>query len=114
VADTNIIRLTINLEDYVVKIAEQKAKYMFNADISSYINWLIRSNNKREIRKKVLEIEASLEEIKPDMSPNTSKIAMYDNLCKFCNKEIYAGDEICRAEGYENYIHKKCCKRPIS
>lgn len=113
-ANSNIIRVNINLEDYVVAVAEQKAKYMFNADLSSYINWLIRSNNKREIRKKVLALEEALEATKPEMTPNTNKIAMYDNTCKFCNGEIYPGDEICRAEGFENYIHKKCCKKTIS
>jgi hypothetical protein len=109
--NSNIVRITINLEDYVVTIAEQKAKYMFNSDISAYINWLIRTNNKSEIVKRVIEIEDDLEAIKPEMTPNTLKVAMYDNTCKFCNHEIYPGDDICRAEGYENYIHKKCCKK---
>jgi hypothetical protein len=108
--NSNLVRITLTIEDYVVEVAEQKAKYIFNADISAYINWLIRSNNKREIKKKVLELEAALEATKPEMLPNTNKIAMYDNTCKFCNNEIYPGDEICKAEGYENYIHKRCCK----
>lgn len=108
--DSKTSRITITLEDYVIAVAEQKAKYMFNSDISAYINWLIRSNNKREIRKKVLEIERTLEAAKPLMIQGTQKIAMYDNTCKFCNHEIYPGEEICKAEGFENYIHKKCCK----
>lgn len=94
-----------------MEVAEQKAKYMFNADISAYISWLIRSNNIREIKKKVIEIEEALEATKPEMIPDTQKFAMYDNTCKFCNQQIYPGDEICKANGYENYIHKKCCKK---
>lgn len=111
--NSNIVRITLNIEDYVVDVAEQKAKYMFNSDMSAYINWLIRSNNKREIKKKVIAIEEALEATKPEMLPNTNKIAMYDNTCKFCNHQIYPGDEICRAKDYENYLHKKCCKKPL-
>ena len=44
------------------------------------------------------------------MTPGTDKTAMYNNVCDYCKEPIYQGDEICKAEGYENYIHKKCCK----
>lgn len=103
-------RLTLNLDDYVIRIAEEKAKVMFKGNIDNYINWLICSNNKLEVKKAVKEIERKLEEKKPAAVPETQKTAMYNNECDFCKEPIYQGDEICKAEGYENYIHLKCTK----
>lgn len=107
----NIKRLTITLDDYVLKVAEEKAKMMFKGNLDNYINWLICSNNKHEIRKVAKQLESKLEEKKPLAIPDTRKTAMYNNTCDFCNESIYQGDEISRAEGYSNYIHSGCCKK---
>lgn len=104
-------RLTLTLDDYVIKITEQKAKIMFKGNIDNYINWLICSNNKQEVKKAVREIDEKLEKKKPAAIPETLKTAMYNNICDFCKEPIYQGDEICKAEGYENYIHLKCSKK---
>ena len=56
----NIKRLTINLEDYILEIAEEKSKIMFKGKIEDYIHWLICSNNKYEVKKKIKEIEKSI------------------------------------------------------
>jgi hypothetical protein len=106
--ENNSKRLTITLDEYVIRIAEEKAKLMFKGDINNYINWLICSNNKFEIRKVVDDIEKKLNMKKPFLVSGTKKTAMYNNTCDFCNKPIYQGDEICKAEGFENYIHIKC------
>lgn len=103
-------RLTVNLDDYVIEIAKQKAQIMFKGSLDYYINWLICSNNKQEIKKKVKSQEKEIEKKKPLALPDTDKIAIYNNICNFCNEPIFPGDEICKAEGYENYIHKKCSK----
>jgi hypothetical protein len=107
----NIKRLTVTLDDYVIKVAEEKAKLMFKGNIDNYINWLICSNNKHEIRKAAKQLESKLEEKKPLAIPDTKKTAMYNNTCDFCDDPIYQGDEICKAEGYANYIHRSCCKK---
>lgn len=107
----NIKRLTINLEDYILDIAEEKAKIMFKGKIDDYIHWLICNNNKYEVKKKIKEIEKLLEEQKLTAIPETYKTAMYNNICEYCGEAINQGDEICRAEGYKNYIHKKHCKK---
>lgn len=107
----SIKRLTVNLDDYVIKIAEEKAKVMFKGNVDNYIHWLISSNNKQQVKKVVKDMEKKLEEKKPAAIPNTSKTAMYNNVCDFCKQPIYQGEEICKAEGYENYIHRKCCKK---
>lgn len=104
-------RLTVNLEDYVIEIAQKKAKAMFSGDLENYINWLICSNNKQEVMKKVKLIDEDLEKKKPQAITDTVKTAMYNSVCDFCNGPIYQGVEICKAEGYENYIHKDCCKK---
>jgi|GEM_PF-1732147 len=109
--DKNVKRLTVTLDDYVVKIAEEKAKVMFKGNMDNYINWLICTNNKHEIKKVVKQLEMNQEENKPIPIPDTRKTAMYNNLCDFCKEPIYQGDEICKAEGYDNYIHRKCCKK---
>lgn len=103
-------RLTVTLDDYVIEAAQQKADVMFKGNLDYYINWLICSNNKQEIKKKVKDIQKGQEKNKPKAIPDTEKTAMYNNTCDYCNQPIYQGDEICKAEGYENYIHKKCCK----
>lgn len=107
----SIKRLTVNLDDYVMKIAEEKAKVMFKGNMDNYINWLICSNNRNEVRKIVSEKEKELEEKKPRKVPDTQKTAMYNNVCDFCKQPIYQGEEISKAEDYENYIHLKCCKK---
>lgn len=104
-------RLTVNLEDYVILVAQQKANIMFKGNLDYYINWLICSNNKQEVKKKIKIIGEYLYEKKPLAILDTVKTAMYNNVCDFCKGPIYQGDEICKAEGYENYIHKKCCKK---
>ncbi len=104
-------RLTITLDDYIIKIAEAKAKIMFKGNMDNYINWLICSNNKQDVRKAVKIIEADKEKKKPIAVPETLKTAMFNNVCDYCNQPIYQGDEICKAEDYENYIHKRCCRR---
>lgn len=104
-------RLIVNLEEYVVEVAQEKANIMFKGDLDCYINWLICSNNKHEIKKKVKLIDEVLEAKKPEPIPDTVKTAMYNNVCDFCKEPIYQGEEICQAEGYEHYIHKKCCKK---
>lgn len=104
-------RLTVTLDDYVIKIAEEKAKLMFKGDINNYINWLICSNNKQEVKKIVEELDKKLSMKKPVLITGSEKNAMYNNVCAFCNKPIYQGDEICKAEGYDNYIHKKCSRK---
>jgi len=104
-------RLTVNLEDYVIEVAQQKAKIMFKGNLDNYINWLICSNNKQEVMKKVKLIDEHLEKNKPQAITDSVKTAMYDNVCDFCKGPIYQGVEICKAEGYENYIHKNCCKK---
>lgn len=106
-------RLTVTLEDYVIKIAEAKAKIMFKGNIDNYINWLICTNNKHEIKKAVRQLEMEKDEKKPISIPDTMKTAMYNNICDFCKEPIYQGDEICKAEGYDNYIHRKCCKKEV-
>lgn len=106
-----IKRLTVTLDEYIIKIAEEKAKTMFKGNVDNYINWLICSNNKFEVKKAVKDLEKQLEEQKPEAIPETLKTAMYNNECDFCKQPIYQGDEICRAEGYANYIHRKCCRR---
>jgi hypothetical protein len=107
----NAKRLTVTLDDYVVKIAEEKAKVMFKGNIDNYINWLICTNNKHEIKKAVKLLEKKEEDRKPVAVKDTKKTAMYNNTCDYCKEPIYQGDEICKAEGYENYIHSKCCKK---
>lgn len=107
----NIKRMTVNLEEYVIKIAEEKASVMFKGNMDNYINWLICNNNKSEVKKAVKEKEKELEERKPAAVPDTQKTAMYNNVCDFCNQPIYQGEEISKAEGYENYIHLRCCKK---
>lgn len=104
-------RLTVTLDDYIIKIAEEKAKILFKGNIDNYINWLIWSDDKQEVKKAFKKIEKKQEEKKPVAIPETIKIAMYNNVCDFCKGPIYQGDEICKAEGYENYIHRKCCKK---
>jgi hypothetical protein len=106
-------RLTVNLEDYVIELAQQKANLMFKGNLDYYINWLICSNNRQEVKKKVKLIDEALEKRKPKAILDTVKIAMYNNECDFCKGSIYQGDEICKAEGYENYIHKRCCNREM-
>lgn len=103
-------RLTVTLEYYIIKIAEEKAKVMFKGNINNYINRLICSNNKHEVRKAVKIIEQEQEKKKPLAVPETVKTAMFNNVCNYCNQTIYQGDEICKAEDYESYIHRKCCK----
>lgn len=105
-----IKRITISLDDYVIEIAEQKSKAMFKGDMDNYINWLICNNNKHAVEKKIRALEKRQEEKKPSAILDSVKTAMYNNVCEYCNEDIYQGDEICRAEGYDNYIHKKCCK----
>jgi hypothetical protein len=109
----NVKRLTVTLDDYVVKIAEDKAKVMFKGNMDNYINWLICTNNKHEVKKAVKHLENKLEEKKPLAIPDTNKTAMYNNTCDFCKEPIYQGDEICKAEGFESYIHKRCCKKDL-
>jgi len=104
-------RLSVNLEDYVLEVAQQKANIMFKGDIDYYVNWLICSNNKREVKKKIKLINEALEEKRPKAIPDSVKTAMYNNVCDFCKEPIYQGDEICKAEGYGSYIHKRCCKK---
>jgi hypothetical protein len=104
-------RITVSLEDYVIEVAQQKAKIMFKGNLDYYINWLICSNNKQVVIKKVKLIDEDLEKKKPQSITDTVKTAMYNNVCDFCKSPIYQGGEICKAEGYENYIHKKCCKK---
>ena len=103
-------RVTINLEEYVLKAAEEKAKIMFRGSLDDYINYLICSNNVAVIKKAVKREEARIEKLKPTMLEGSVKSAMYNNVCDFCKRPIYQGEEICKAEGYESYIHKKCCK----
>lgn len=107
----NAKRLTVTLDDYVIKVAEEKAKVMFKGNMDNYINWLICSNNKHEIKKAVDKFERNQEEKKPIAVPDTKKTAMYNNTCDFCKEPIYQGDEICKAESFENYIHCRCCKK---
>lgn len=102
--------LSVNLDDYVIKIARQKARVMFRGNLDYYINWLICNNNKQETKKIVNAIEKEKEKRKPVPIPNTDKTAMYNNVCDYCKKSIYQGEEICKAEGYEKYIHKRCCR----
>lgn len=104
-------KLTVNLDDYVIELAQQKANLSFKGNLDYYINWLICSNNKLAVKKKVKLIDEALEKRRPQPIPDTVKTAMYNNVCDFCKESIYQGDEICKAEGYENYIHKKCCKK---
>lgn len=104
-------KLTVNLDEYVIELAIQKANIMFKGNMDYYLNWLICSNNKLEAKKKVKLKDEDLEKSKPRAISDTVKTAMYNNVCDFCKGSIYQGDEICRAEGYENYIHKKCCKK---
>ncbi|WP_156940020.1 hypothetical protein [Clostridium lundense] len=52
-----------------------------------------------------------MENRKPKAAPNSLKTVVFNNICDFCKELIYAREEICRAEGYENYIHKKCFKK---
>lgn len=104
-------RLTVTLDDYVIKIAEAKAKIMFKGNIDNYINWLICTNNKLEVKKAVRQLEMKRDEKKPVAILETLKTAMYNNICDYCKEAIYQGDEICKAEGYENYIHRRCCKK---
>ena len=104
-------RLTVNLDDYVIELALQKANIMFKGNMDYYINWLICSNNKQGVMKKVKLKDEELEKRKPQAIPDTVKIAMYNNACDFCKGPIYQGVEICKAEEYENYIHKNCCKK---
>jgi len=61
-------RITVTLDDYVIKIAEAKAKIMFKGNIDNYINWLICTNNKVEIKKAVRQLEMKKEETKPVFS----------------------------------------------
>lgn len=44
---------------------------------------------------------------KPKAILDTGKAAMCNNTCDYCDQPIYQGAEICKAEGYENYIYKK-------
>lgn len=104
-------RLTVNLDEYVIEIAQKKANIMFKGNLDYYINWLICSNNKQEIKKRVKFKEEALDKKKPQAIADTLKTAMFNNVCDFCNGPIYQGEEICKAEGYENYIHKKCCRK---
>lgn len=104
-------RLTVNLDDYVMELALQKADIMFKGNMDYYINWLICSNNKQEVKRKVKLKDEDLEKRKPQAINDTVKTAMYNNACDFCKRPIYQGVEICKAEGYENYIHKSCCKK---
>ncbi|MDW8802474.1 hypothetical protein P8V03_15095 [Clostridium sp. A1-XYC3] len=104
-------RLTVTLDDYVIEAAQKKAQIMFKGNLDYYINWLICNNNKQEIKKKIRGIQKAEERKKPTAIQNTEKTAMYNNTCVFCKQTIYQGDEICKAEGYENYIHKKCCRK---
>lgn len=104
-------RLTVTLDDYIIKIAEEKAKILFKGNMDNYINWLICSNNQQAVKRAVKEIEKKCDKKKPTAIPDTLKTAMYNNVCDFCKQPIYQGDEICKAEGYENYIHNKCCKQ---
>ena len=83
---------------------------MFKGNIDYYVNWLICNNNKQAIKKKVKSLEKEKEKKKPTVIPDPDKTAMYNNVCDYCKEPIYQGDEIFKAEGYENYIHKKCCK----
>ena len=46
-------RLTVNLDDYVIEIAKQKAQIMFKGNLDYYVNWLICNNNRKEIKKKI-------------------------------------------------------------
>lgn len=106
-----IKRLTITLDDHIMKIAEEKAKILFKGNMDNYINWLICSNNKQEIKKVIKRREREEGEKKPIAIPDTLKTAMYNSTCDYCKEPIYQGDEICKAEGYANYIHKKCCRK---
>lgn len=108
--DSKIKRLSVNLEEDIIKIAEEKAKLLFKGNMDNYINWLICSNNKIHVKNLLWKKEREREEVKPTILEGTEKTAMYNNICDFCKKGIYQGDEICKAEGYQNYIHKKCCK----
>ncbi|QGU94459.1 hypothetical protein GOM49_04500 [Clostridium bovifaecis] len=107
----NVKRLTVTLDDYIIKIAEEKAKIMFKGNMDNYINWLICSNNKQEVKKIVKTIEEKQEKKKPLEVPETFKTAMFNNVCDYCKQPIYQGDEICKAEGYDSYIHRKCCRK---
>lgn len=104
-------RLTVNLDDYVIDAAKQKAEAMFRGNLDNYINWLICSNNRQVIKKKIKELDQEAEKKKPKAISDTDKTAMYNNICDYCSEPIYQGDEICKAEGYENYIHKNCCRK---
>jgi hypothetical protein len=104
-------RLTLTLDDYVIRIAEEKAKVMFKGNLDNYINWLICSNNQQEVKKAIKEIERKLEEKKPLAIPETLKTAMYNNTCDYCKELINQGDEICKAEGFDSYIHRKCTRK---
>ena len=84
---------------------------MFKGNMDNYINWLICSNNKQAVTKAVKQLEIKLEGKKPVAIPDTKKTAMYNNVCEYCKEPIYQGDEICKAESYESYIHRRCCKR---
>lgn len=103
-------RLIVSLEDYVVEAAEEKARANFKGSLDYYINWLICRDNASKIKKVIKKRNEDLEKKKPNMITGTLKIAMYNNTCDFCKEPIYAGEEICKAEGYEKYVHRGCCK----
>lgn len=103
-------RLTVNLEEYVIQVAEEKARANFKGSLDYYINWLICRDNASKIHNYIRKRDEDLEKKKPKLIPNSLKAAMFNNNCDFCKEPIYQGEEICKAEGYENYIHKKCCK----
>lgn len=106
----NSRKLTINLDNHIMEIAEQKAKVKFKGNIENYINWLICTNNESEVKKKVEELEKNQEKDKAVAIPDTVIVARYKNVCDYCKEVIYQGEEICKAEFYEYYIHKRCCK----
>ncbi|WP_461205388.1 hypothetical protein [Clostridium sp. DL1XJH146] len=108
--DKNYKIMSIKIEEYVMEIAKNKANLLFDGDLNNYINWLICSNNLKEMRKELNRVEELKKKKKPIMIEGTVKVAMYNNICDYCKRAIYPGDEICQGEGYKNYIHKKCCK----
>lgn len=104
------VKLEIELNKHVAEAAKNKSDKDFGKDISTYIEWLIRRNTRKEI-----EILEKTEQVKPKVITNSETISVNTSKCEICKLPIVTGTKICKGiypNGNETdyFVHKNCCE----
>jgi len=99
---------TISFKEYVLDVAEEKAKEMFGGNLSSYLSWLICYDNKAKVEKTLEELE-----LRKPKRISEFRLAMFDSDCPYCGKRVKSGDaiyDVILPSGVERFVHKNCSR----